>query len=116
MTDRIKIYLIGFDASIFESDIHCIKKMKSLDELEIKLNAVFAKNFKKMPVVKRYCSNHKIETINLVPDEQNFFYSIIRYSLYKNDKKNLAALVPEKMISKLNYLFKQDGCFEPHII
>lgn len=110
------IYLIGSDISPFEYDIFCAKKIKNLSECNVNLNAIFAKDFKKLPVVKRYCSKHKIETINLDPDEKYSHFEIVRYNLDNPDKKNLAALVSEKMTLKLNWLFRWDPSFNSHIV
>ena len=116
MTERINVYIIGLDkTSNFVSDVYCMKKIKDLDELKIKLDSVFAEDFEKFPGVKKYCSDHQIEAINLNPDE-NHFIEILRYSVNNIDKKNLATLISEKGIFKLNFLFKQDLCFNSHII
>jgi len=115
--NKTNIYLIGSDeTSVFNYDIFCAKKIKSLYECKGELDAIFAKNFENLPIAEKYCSEHNIETINLEKNEQNFFYSIVRYSAEQNDKKNLAALVSEKMTLKLNLLFKLDPCFESHLI
>jgi len=113
---KINIYLIDFHGSIFEHDIYYSKKIKSLGECEIKLDAVFAKDFKFLPIVDKYCSNHNIETINLEKNLQNYFLEVIRYNVNNPDKRNLVVLISEKISSKLNSLFKQDPCFNPHII
>ena len=117
MTDKTKIYLIGFnEVSLFTCDIYSSKKIKMLGECNVKLDAVFAKNFENLPVVKRYCLKHEIETISLEKDEQNYSLNIIRYNYNNPDKKNLAALVSEKMAVNLNFLFRQDQYFYPYIV
>ena len=117
MTEKIKIYLIGFDeASPFTCDIYSSKKIKMLGECNVKLDAVFAKNFNNFPVVKRYCLEHEIESINLEKGEQSYFLNVARYHGNHPDKKNLAALVPSKISLNLDFLFKQDPYFYSHII
>ncbi len=113
---KTKIYLIGFDeTSNFLSEIYCMKKIKDLSELNIKLDAVFAKELDKFQGVKKYCSSRQIEAINLKSDE-NYFLSILQYSVNNLDKKNLAALISEKKASNLNWLFRQDPDFNSQII
>src|SRR3989338_7682149 len=107
MMEKTKIYLIGFDeVSPFTCDIYSSKKIKMLGECNVKLDVVFAKSFENFPVFKRYCLNHKIETISLEKDEQNYLFSVVRYTHNNPDKRNLAALVSEKMTSNLDFLFK----------
>lgn len=116
MAEKTKIYLIGFDeASNFISDVYSMKKIKSLRECNIKLDAVFAKDIEKFLGVEKYCLNHQIETINITSDE-NYFISVADYSLNNPDKRNLAALISEKKVLRLNWLLKQDMDFNPHII
>ena len=113
---KTNIYLIGFDETLnFMSDIYSMKKIKNLSDCNIKLDAVFAENIEKFLGVKEYCLNHQIETINMKFGE-NYFYSIIRYSVANIDKKNLAALISDNKTSKLNWLFKNDFDFNPQII
>jgi len=118
MTNKTQVYLIGSDISKFEYDIYCSKKIKSLSERNVNLNAIFARNFEELPVVKKYCLKHKIETIDLEKDEKNYFVDVVRYNLDNPDKKNLAVLVSEKRVKalRLNFFFKQDPCFNPHLI
>ena len=117
MTEKIKIYLIGFDeTSLFTRDIYSTKKIKMISECNINLDAVFAKNFENLPVVKRYCLKHKIEIIGLEKDEQNYFLSIARYHDNNLNKKNLAALTSWKIASNLDFLFKQDQHFYSYIV
>lgn len=114
--EKTKIYLIGFDeTSNFISDIYCMKKIKDLSELNIRLDAVFAKEIEKFLGVKEYCLNHKIETIKIESGE-NYFISVVRYSVNNLDKKNLATLISEKNVSKLNWFFRQDPDFNSQII
>ena len=116
MTEKTKIYLIGFaEAHNFISDIYSMKKIKNLRESNIKLDVVFAENIEKFLGVEKYCLNHQIETINIKSCE-NYFYSIIHYSVNNLDKRNLAALISEKKALKLNWLFKLDKDFDSHII
>lgn len=113
---KTKIYIIGFDeTSNFLSDVYSMKKIKDLSELNIKLDAVFAKNYEKFLGVKEYCSQHKIEGVNILSDEK-YFFSIVRYAQNNFEKKNLATLISEKKASNLNWWFKQDLDFESHII
>lgn len=115
MAEKIQMYLIGFDENFkFESDIYCLKKIKDLVKCGVKLDAVFTKNFEKFPSAKKYCSNHQVEAININPDEA-YFVSIIQYSVNNLDKKNLATLISENNVSRLNWFFKQDKDFNPHI-
>ena len=117
MVEKTKIYLIGFDEdSIFTCDIYSSKKIKMLGECNVKLDVVFAKSFENFPVFKRYCLNHKIETINLEKDEKNPFFDVVRYSSNNLDKKNLGALVSSKMVLNLDFLFKQDPYFYSYIV
>ncbi len=117
MTDKTKIYLIGFnEVSLFTCDIYYSKKIKMLDECNVKLDAVFAKNFKKFPIVDKYCLNHNVETISLEKDEQNYFFSIVRYAHANPDKKNLAALASERIAINLDFLFKQDPSFYSYLV
>lgn len=116
MDERKEIYLIGFEEeSNFTSDVYSMKKMKDLNELNIKLDVVFAEDFKKLLGIKKYCLNYRIETIPVTSDE-NYFIFVVHYSLNNPDKKNLAALISENKMSKLNLLFRQDPDFNPHII
>lgn len=113
---KTKIYIIGFDeTSNFISDIYCMKKIKDLSELNIRLDVVFAKEIEKFIGVKEYCLNHKIETIKIESGE-NYFISVVRYSVNNLDKKNLATLISEKNVSKLNWFFRQDPDFNSQII
>ena len=117
MVEKTKIYLIGFDEdSLFTCDIYYSKKIKMLSEFNINLDTVFAKSFENLPIFKRYCLNHKIETISLEKDEQNYSLNIIRYNYNNPDKKNLAALVSDKMAVNLNFLFRQDQYFYPYLV
>src|SRR3989344_2783889 len=117
MVEKTKIYLIGFDeVSPFTCDIYSSKKIKMLGECNVKLDAVFAKNFENLPIFKRYCLKHEIETISLEKDEQNYLLSIARYHGNNPNKKNLAALVSDKITLKLDFLFKQDPYFYPYIV
>ncbi len=116
MAEKTNVYLIGFDeASKFALEIYSMKKMRNLRECNVKLNAVFTDDFEKFPGVKKYCLNHQIETINLAPDEE-YFISIVHYSIDNMDKKNLAALISENKVFKLNCLLKNDVEFDPHVI
>ncbi len=116
MENKTKIYIIGFDeTSNFLSDVYCMKKIKDLNELNIKLDAVFAKNYERFLGVREYCLKYKIDLVNIKPNEE-YFISILQYSVNNLDKKNLATLISEKKASKLNWLFRQDLDFEPQII
>ncbi|MEK6844995.1 MAG: hypothetical protein AABX44_01945 [Nanoarchaeota archaeon] len=116
MIEKTEIYIIGFDKTAnFMPDVFCAKKIKDLSECNVNLNAVFTKDFEKLPIVKRYCSKHEIETINLDPDEK-YYFEIVRYNLNNPDKKNLVALVSEKIALRLNGLFGKDLSFNSHIV
>lgn len=116
MIEKINIYIIGFDGGYkFKSDIYCLKKIKSLDECGIKLDAVFAKGFESFIAAKKYCLDHEIKAIS-IPHNEDYFLEIIRYPIDNANKKNLAALISEVRASKLNWLFKQDSDFDSHII
>ncbi len=116
MIEKTKIYIIGFgERSQFENDVYCMKKIKDLNELNIKLDAVFAKDYERFLGVKEYCKKYKIELVNIKSNEEDFI-SILQYSVNNLDKKNLATLISEKKASNLNWLFRQDLDFEPHII
>lgn len=111
---KTNIYIIGFDeTSNFMPEIYSMKRIKSLRELNINLNAVFAEDFEKFIGVKKYCLNHQIETISTGRD---YFISILRYSMKELNKKNLATLISEKKASNLNWLFRQDPDFNSQII
>ena len=117
ITNRKKMFLV----SSYEnwSDpyfLKKIKKIKMLDECNVKLDAVFAKNFNKFPIVDKYCLNHNVETISLEKDEQNYFFSIVRYAHANPDKKNLAALASERIAINLDFLFKQDPSFYSYLV
>ncbi len=121
-TERINLYLIGSgETSFFESDIYFVKKIKSLTQEEIGLDAVFVKEPEKFPIVKRYCLKHQIETINFnTPENKNYFHFLVHYTQNNPDKKNLATLVSNaKALAetlKLNWLFKQNNAFDTYII
>ena len=116
MAKKTNIYLIGInETSNFEKDIYCMNKIKILSKCNVKLNAVFAGDFEPFPGVKKYCSLHKIDLVNIFPEDSGFV-SVIQYSVSNLDKKNLAALISEKKISNLNWFFKQDKDFFSQII
>ena len=116
MPEKTKIYIIGLDKTLnFMPDVYSMKKIKSLRKCNIKLDAIFVEDFEKFIGVKKYCLNHQIETINIKSDE-NYFISVIYYSVNNLDKKNLAALISENNVSRLNWFFKQDKDFDSHII
>lgn len=113
---KTKIYIVGFDeTSNFLSDVYCMKKIKYLSGLDIKLDAVFTEELEKFLGVKKYCSRHEIDLININSDEK-YFFSVVRYSINNLDKKNLATLISKQGALKLNWLFKFDKDFEPQII
>lgn len=118
MVERTKMYLISSDKDYsFGLDPYFAKKIKSIFLKDVELDALFAENFKKFPIVSGYCMNHGIETIEInFSGSHNYYLELIRYIQENSDKKNLASLIYGEKLDKLKFIFKMDEDLDTFII
>jgi len=111
LTNRKKMFLVRSYENW--ADPYFLKKIKNIHS-EHRLDAVFSESFEKFPSLEKYCLNKNIETIKVEHSSlEDYFFFIIRYTTddKNNNKKNLANLIYNKKMEKLDYLFNWDMDF-----